>query len=95
LVATADRCTLRDDRRADRRVVWPTSAGDRCRGAIARWFAEAVDAGPLPCRPCRQRTCEPGDFRCLTRISPAQVVEAAERALRAGQAYEKKRAINA
>ena len=46
-----------------------------------RWFAEAVDAGPLPCRPCRQRACEPGDFRCLTRITPERVVEAAERAL--------------
>jgi ADP-heptose:LPS heptosyltransferase len=56
-----------------------------------RWFAEAVDAGPLPCRPCRQRTCEPGDFRCLTRIDPQQVVEAAERALQPLQ----KRAINA
>lgn len=47
----------------------------------ARWFAEAVDAGPLPCRPCRQRTCEPGDFRCLTRIGPERVAAAAERAL--------------
>ena len=46
-----------------------------------RWFAEAIDAGPLPCRPCRQRTCEPGDFRCLTGIAPARVVAAAERAL--------------
>ena len=46
-----------------------------------RWFAEAVDAGPLPCRPCRQRTCAPGDFRCLTRITPEQVAQAAERAL--------------
>lgn len=46
-----------------------------------RWFAEAVDAGPLPCRPCRQRTCEPGDFRCLTRIAPERVAAAAERAL--------------
>jgi lipopolysaccharide heptosyltransferase II len=44
-------------------------------------FAEAVDAGPLPCRPCRQRVCEPGDFRCLTRISAARVAEAAERGL--------------
>ena len=51
-----------------------------------RWFAEAVDAGPLPCRPCRQHTCEPGDFRCLTRITPEQVAEAAERALRSGSA---------
>ncbi|MBI3047467.1 MAG: glycosyltransferase family 9 protein [Acidobacteria bacterium] len=46
-----------------------------------RWFAEAVDAGPLPCRPCRQRTCAPGDFRCLTRIDAARVIAAAERAL--------------
>jgi predicted lipopolysaccharide heptosyltransferase III len=47
------------------------------------WFAEAVDAGPLPCRPCRQRTCEPGDFRCLTGITPDRVAAAAERALTA------------
>jgi len=47
-----------------------------------RWFAEAVDAGPLPCRPCRQRVCVTADFRCLTSISPDQVVDAAERALR-------------
>jgi ADP-heptose:LPS heptosyltransferase len=46
-----------------------------------RWFAEGVDAGPLPCRPCRQRRCEPGDFRCLTRITPDQVMAAVERAL--------------
>ncbi|HEY5619335.1 MAG TPA: glycosyltransferase family 9 protein [Vicinamibacterales bacterium] len=51
-----------------------------------RWFAEAVDAGPLPCRPCRQRTCEPGDFRCLTRINPESVVAAVERALAAANA---------
>jgi lipopolysaccharide heptosyltransferase II len=37
----------------------------------------AVDAGPLPCRPCHQRHCVPGDFRCLTRISAEQVLEAA------------------
>lgn len=49
-----------------------------------RWFAEAVDAGPLPCRPCRQRVCVPADFRCLTGITPGQVVDAAERALRSG-----------
>lgn len=42
---------------------------------------ESVDAGALPCRPCDQRVCEPGDFRCLTSITPAQVSEAAERAL--------------
>ena len=46
-----------------------------------RWFAEAVDAGPLECRPCRQRECVPGDFRCLTRITAEQVAAAAERAM--------------
>jgi ADP-heptose:LPS heptosyltransferase len=47
-------------------------------------FAAILDAGSLPCRPCAERTCVPGDFRCLTRISPAQVVDAAERALASG-----------
>ncbi len=39
----------------------------------------AVDAGPLPCRPCHQRHCVPGDFRCLARITPEQVIAAAQR----------------
>jgi ADP-heptose:LPS heptosyltransferase len=41
----------------------------------------AIDAGPLPCRPCHQRRCVPGDFRCLTRIEPAHVIRAARRLL--------------
>ncbi|MDE3154854.1 MAG: glycosyltransferase family 9 protein [Acidobacteriota bacterium] len=46
---------------------------------------EPVDGGALPCRPCEQRHCVPGDFRCLTLITAAQVAAAAERALtRAG-----------
>jgi predicted lipopolysaccharide heptosyltransferase III len=44
--------------------------------------AIAVDAGPLPCRPCHQRDCVPGDFRCLTAISPTMVVTAAEQLLK-------------
>jgi ADP-heptose:LPS heptosyltransferase len=44
--------------------------------------ALAVDAGPLPCRPCHQRQCVPGDFRCLTMITAEQVLEAARRTLR-------------
>lgn len=44
--------------------------------------AVAVDAGPLPCRPCHQRHCVPGDFRCLTGISPTMVVAAAQTLLR-------------
>jgi lipopolysaccharide heptosyltransferase II len=47
----------------------------------ASLITESVDAGALPCRPCDQRVCEPGDFRCLTSITPSQVLEAAERAL--------------
>ena len=47
-----------------------------------RFITESVDAGELPCRPCDQRVCAPGDFRCLTSILPAQVVDAARRALR-------------
>jgi lipopolysaccharide heptosyltransferase II len=47
----------------------------------ARYATESVDAGVLPCRPCEQRVCVPGDFRCLTLIRPAQVLEAAERAM--------------
>lgn len=44
---------------------------------------ESVEVEGLPCRPCEQRTCEPGDFRCLTRIDSETVIAAAERALRA------------
>ncbi len=41
----------------------------------------SLDAGVLPCRPCDQRVCAPGDFRCLTGISAPRVVEAAEQLL--------------
>ena len=51
-----------------------------------RWHAEAIDAGALPCRPCRQRVCAPGDFRCLTRIGVDRVAAAAERAIASGHA---------
>jgi hypothetical protein len=40
-----------------------------------------IDVGSLPCRPCDQRQCAPGDFRCLTGITAEQVVAAALRAL--------------
>jgi ADP-heptose:LPS heptosyltransferase len=45
------------------------------------WPSEAVEVSGLPCRPCDQRVCAPGDFRCLTWIQPDQVVAAALRAL--------------
>jgi ADP-heptose:LPS heptosyltransferase len=52
-----------------------------------KWFAETIDVGPLPCRPCHQRHCEPGDFRCLTGITADRVAAAAERAM-ASQSVE-------
>lgn len=36
----------------------------------------------LPCRPCDQRRCLPGDFRCLTTLRPDDVLNAAERLLK-------------
>ena len=61
----------RHDRRAHRRPY----AGRRCRcvrrpGEATATPTESVDVGKLPCRPCDQRVCAPGDFRCLTRIQP-------------------------
>jgi lipopolysaccharide heptosyltransferase II len=43
--------------------------------------AEAVEVHGLLCRPCDQRVCAPGDFRCLTTISPEDVAAAALRLL--------------
>ena len=40
-----------------------------------------VEPGPLECRPCDQRVCAPGDFRCLRSLTPDQVVTAANRLL--------------
>jgi lipopolysaccharide heptosyltransferase II len=49
------------------------------------FISEAAQAGDLPCRPCNQRRCEPGDFRCLTGISAELVATLAERAMAAGR----------
>jgi len=43
---------------------------------------ESLEISGLSCRPCEQRVCAPGDFRCLTTLQPDEVVSAAERALR-------------
>jgi len=48
---------------------------------------ESVEIEGLPCRPCEQRVCAPGDFRCLTRIEPEMVIAAAERALTRAHAH--------
>jgi lipopolysaccharide heptosyltransferase II len=41
----------------------------------------SVHVEGLPCRPCDQRVCAPGDFRCLTTLQPEIVIAAAERLL--------------
>ena len=46
-------------------------------------LSELIEIDGLPCRPCDQRVCEPGDFRCLTRIEAPRVIAAAERLLAA------------
>jgi lipopolysaccharide heptosyltransferase II len=43
--------------------------------------SESVEVTGLACRPCDQRVCAPGDYRCLTTLRPATVLAAAERAL--------------
>jgi lipopolysaccharide heptosyltransferase II len=43
----------------------------------ARLPLAIVEGGPLPCRPCDQRVCEPGDFRCLRSIGADRVIAAA------------------
>ena len=40
-----------------------------------------VEIHGLGCRPCEQRVCEPGDFRCLGQISPQMVIDAAAQLL--------------
>jgi lipopolysaccharide heptosyltransferase II len=62
-------------------LLGPTLAGRSRPWRDPRWYSETIDAGDLPCRPCNQRHCAPGDFRCLTKIDPDHVAAAVERAL--------------
>jgi ADP-heptose:LPS heptosyltransferase len=59
----------------------PTLAARSAPWRPARFVTESLEVPDLTCRPCDQRRCEPGDFRCLGLIAPAQVAEAAGRAL--------------
>lgn len=52
----------------------------------------AVETAGLPCRPCDQRVCAPGDFRCLSQLPASQVIAAARRALAEGWAAPMTRA---
>ncbi len=49
------------------------------------WPSCAIETAGLSCRPCNQRVCAPGDFRCLTWIPPGQVAAAAQRVLSAAE----------
>jgi ADP-heptose:LPS heptosyltransferase len=57
----------------------------------ARFISAAAEVPDLPCRPCNQRRCEPGDFRCLSGISAEAVAALAERAIGwpGGQHYDR------
>lgn len=49
---------------------------------FAPWQARAVIVeSDLECRPCRQRTCVTGDYRCLSAVTPEQVFDACKRFL--------------
>jgi lipopolysaccharide heptosyltransferase II len=62
-------------------IYGPTEAARSAPWRDPRVPAEAVEVAGLPCRPCDQRVCEPGDFRCLTTLRPEDVLSAAERAM--------------
>lgn len=59
----------------------PTLAARSAPWRPQRLLTASIDVGVLPCRPCDQRVCAPGDFRCLSGISATTVYEAAERLL--------------
>ena len=63
-------------------IYGPTEAVRSAPWRDPRFATESVEIAGLPCRPCDQRVCEPGDFRCLTTLKPEEVLSAAERAMR-------------
>ena len=46
------------------------------------YATESLGVEGLACRPCDQRQCAPGDFRCLTTLKSDDVLAAAERLLK-------------
>jgi ADP-heptose:LPS heptosyltransferase len=62
-------------------IYGPTLAARSAPWRDPRIPTESVQIDNLPCRPCEQRVCAPGDFRCLTLVDPQTVIAAAERAL--------------
>jgi ADP-heptose:LPS heptosyltransferase len=62
-------------------IYGPTEAVRSAPWRDSRLPTESVEVAGLPCRPCDQRVCTPGDFRCLTTLRPEDVLSAAERAM--------------
>jgi len=62
-------------------IYGPTTPSRSAPWRDPRGATESVEVAGLPCRPCDQRRCEPGDFRCLTTLKPEDVLSAAERAM--------------
>jgi lipopolysaccharide heptosyltransferase II len=62
-------------------IYGPTEAVRSAPWRDPRLATESVEIAGLPCRPCDQRVCAPGDFRCLTTLRPEDVLSAAERAM--------------
>jgi ADP-heptose:LPS heptosyltransferase len=62
-------------------IYGPTEAVRSAPWRDPRVPTESVEIAGLPCRPCDQRVCQPGDFRCLTTLKPEDVLSAAERAM--------------
>jgi heptosyltransferase I len=65
-------------------IYGPTESARSAPWRDPRFRTESVEVVGLPCRPCDQRICEPGDFRCLTTLRPEDVLSAAERAMNDG-----------
>ena len=84
-VGIPGRCTLRRRRRHPIVGIYgPTESARSAPWRDPRFRTESVELAGLPCRPCDQRICEPGDFRCLTTLRPEDVLSAAERAMNDG-----------
>jgi ADP-heptose:LPS heptosyltransferase len=63
-------------------IFGPTLAARSAPWRDPRFPSESVQVDGLPCRPCDQRVCLPGDFRCLTTLPAEKVITAAELMLR-------------
>jgi heptosyltransferase-1 len=64
-------------------IYGPTESARSAPWRDPRLATESVEIEGLACRPCDQRVCEPGDYRCLTTLRPEDVLLAAERAMSA------------